>query len=309
MTLDQLKIFAAVVEHQSVTEAAGVLHMSQPGITQQLQRLQSQFNAVFYRRTGRGIEITDCGRAFYQSIKPGLRQLAEVEASYRAGPNPRRQERFKVGGTAVTSAALLPALLGQFKKAKPGVEIEFRSRSAEGFEKTVLKSLVEISMGTRQPDSVRLQAEAYRKVGLVLFAAPNHPLARKPRVSVSDLLSHSWLVRSSRTHPGTSSVLLKRLSDDGLDIRVGCRCDSSDAVKAAVRQRLGIGLAFEDVVKAEAHRGEFKILKGHGLKLEGEAVLVYRKDRELSPAAQEFLALARGGRDSNGQRVQICHQT
>lgn len=64
-------------------------------------------------------------------------------------------------------------------------------------------------------------------------------------------------------------------------------------MKAAVRQRLGIGLAFADVVKPEARRGEFKILKGHGLKLEGEAVLVYRKDRELSPVAQQFLALAR----------------
>ena len=122
MTLDQLKVFATVVEYQSLTEAAGALRVSQPGITQQLKRLQYECGALFYRRNGRGIEITRSGRAFFNRIQPVLRQIGAIENLYKRAPNLAHPEVFRVGGTPMTSACLLPELLGQLKKVKPAVE-------------------------------------------------------------------------------------------------------------------------------------------------------------------------------------------
>jgi DNA-binding transcriptional LysR family regulator len=76
------------------------------------------------------------------------------------------------------------------------------------------------------------------------------------------------------------------------------RCDGPAAVKAAVRQRMGVGVAFEDVLKPEIDSGEFKLLKVRGLELEATSFMVYAKKRVLSPLAQEFLELLRDARKS-----------
>ena len=71
----------------------------------------------------------------------------------------------------------------------------------------------------------------------------------------------------------------------GLDIKIGLRCEDPMAVKAAVRQRMGVGLGFEDTIKAELDDGKFKIIAVRDLKLEGASYIVYSKRRPLSPIA------------------------
>jgi DNA-binding transcriptional LysR family regulator len=71
------------------------------------------------------------------------------------------------------------------------------------------------------------------------------------------------------------------------------------AVKAAVRQGMGVGMGFEDTIKAEVKAGELKILRVCGLQLETSSFIVYSKQRPLSPLAQEFLELLRAERDRN----------
>ena len=74
------------------------------------------------------------------------------------------------------------------------------------------------------------------------------------------------------------------------------RCESPDAVKMAVKKKMGVGILFKNVVEADVRRGDFKIIKIPGLNLIGESYIIYPKDRPLSPNAQEFLALLRQSR-------------
>ena len=80
------------------------------------------------------------------------------------------------------------------------------------------------------------------------------------------------------------------------------RCDTPGAIKAAVRQKMGVGFAFEDSLKAEIDAGEFKILKVRGLELEVESFIIYSKKRPLSLLAQQFLELLRGVRRTRNPR-------
>jgi DNA-binding transcriptional LysR family regulator len=79
-------------------------------------------------------------------------------------------------------------------------------------------------------------------------------------------------------------------------LKIGMYCDGPTAIKAAVRQNMGVGIAFEDAVKSEVISGEFKILKVPGIELEGASFIIYSKKRKLSPLALEFLELLRSAR-------------
>lgn len=81
-----------------------------------------------------------------------------------------------------------------------------------------------------------------------------------------------------------------------MDIKIGLRCEDPTAVKAGVRQGMGIGIAFEETVKAEIRAGEFAVLNIPGLTLSAKSFVIHKKINQLSPLAQEFLELLRGAR-------------
>jgi DNA-binding transcriptional LysR family regulator len=131
---------------------------------------------------------------------------------------------------------------------------------------------------------------------MVLFVSSAHPLARISKVTLVDVQAFPLVIRYIGGVHGATVRLLNELAAQGLKVKVGMRCEAPDAIKEAVEKNAGIGIVFEDVVKREVDRGEFKILKGHGLKLESDTYILYRDDKPLSALAQEFLTLLRKAR-------------
>jgi hypothetical protein len=79
-------------------------------------------------------------------------------------------------------------------------------------------------------------------------------------------------------------------------MRIAMLCDAPAGIIAAVRQGMGVGIAFADSIKLEIDAGEFKALKVDGFEVEAESFIVYAKNRPLSPIGREFLELLREAR-------------
>lgn len=62
MTLDQLRVFLAVVEYLHFTRAAEALYISQPAVSAAIQNLEEQYGVRLFHRIGRQIEITEGGK-------------------------------------------------------------------------------------------------------------------------------------------------------------------------------------------------------------------------------------------------------
>src|SRR4051794_36536645 len=93
MTLQQLEYFLAAVEHGSFSAAADTLHMAQPSLSEQVRRLEGELGVTLFHRLGRGIKLTEAGRALRPHAE---RVLADVEGA-RASVVEVRELR---GGTA-----------------------------------------------------------------------------------------------------------------------------------------------------------------------------------------------------------------
>jgi len=74
---------------------------------------------------------------------------------------------------------------------------------------------------------------------------------------------------------------------------VAVRCESPDAVKTAVREKVGMGILYQDAVRHDLAKGEFISVRLSGLKLEGESFVIWHRDKPLSSTALGFLALLR----------------
>ena len=293
MTLHQFTIFAAIAKHGSLTRASQELHITQSCVSQQMRLLQEEYGAKLYNRAARGIELTLAGRHFLAAILPILEQVKRLKTS-PIKPVVPDADLLVVGATYSSSTILVPSLLSRFKKLHPGMQIDFRSNNGVEIERLLLKEKIEIAVTTRFSSSPRIMAEPFRRERLALVVSRRHPLARVREVALQDIERTPLLVRASGGRDGTIVKRLKSLVEQqGIKITIGMRFESPTAMMEAIQRNMGIGLLYEDVVRDNLQRHEFKEIKIRGLKLEGQSYIVYLKERHLSKAANDFLKLLR----------------
>jgi len=119
MTLHQL-IFESVARHLNVTKASQELHMSQPGVSQQVKLLEQECAARLVVRIGQGVELTERGQAFLDAIRPIVSQAEKIEGTFKVRSNEKKSSFLTVGGSRSHSVAVLPEILRAFQ-TKPSV--------------------------------------------------------------------------------------------------------------------------------------------------------------------------------------------
>jgi len=87
--------------------------------------------------------------------------------------------------------------------------------------------------------------------------------------------------------------ILSQIEKQGFNLNVVMHCDSSDALKSAVKEGIGIGIIYRDLAGAEIERKEFKVIRFDGLMMRSESYIIYPKERPLSGNAQSFLTILR----------------
>ena len=287
MTLQQFRIFSAIAKSGNLTRAALELGTSQPAISHQMKLLRDSYGAILYIRTSFGIALTPAGESLLVGIGPILDLVGKLKSG-RALTAMRHASRevLRVGGVESASTHLLPTALAQFRADHPNVALEFRTRTSDLLERMVLNASMDMAVTVRRAVSGDLQCEPLRHERVVLFVPARHRLAHSKNIPLSELFAEALILRGGH---GVTDRALKQLRDRGVEIRVGMYCDGPTAIKAAVAQGMGVGMVFEESLKAEVAAGKFKILNIRGLELEGHSYVIYSKSRALSLSAQEFL--------------------
>ena len=103
LSLQQLRCFCATVELGSFTAAAAALHVSQPAVAEQVRKLEQALDADLFVRAGRGVVLTEAGRAFAEHAARSLRAVEDAADSIgelstlRSGDRRDRHLRRPVG--------------------------------------------------------------------------------------------------------------------------------------------------------------------------------------------------------------------
>ena len=122
MTLEQLRIFAAVAERQHVTRAAEALNLAQSAASASIAALEAQYGTKLFHRVGRGIELTDAGQLFLSEARAVLAraEAAELALAELAG---LKRGMLRVRASQTIASYWLPRYLVAFRRAHPGVDL------------------------------------------------------------------------------------------------------------------------------------------------------------------------------------------
>ena len=291
MTFRQLRIFVVVGRRLNLGAAADELRLAQPSVSEQLRLLEEELGTKLHRKTARGIELTPPGLLFLRDAKLILSRIERLKAKVGSAALASTAGTLNVGGSYSPSASLLLSLLARFEKSHPEAELSLRTDSRAVVERLVLNGEVDLAVLNDPPSNRHLTMEPYRSEPVVAFVHPNHPLAKKPRLNWEELGRVGFVIRRRVGGKGTADRYLQNLRKNGVRLKVLMRCDSPEAVKAAVKRNMGVGILFRNVVADSLKQGEFKAIKLPGEAIEGKSCILYHKTRPLSPLAQDFLKL------------------
>lgn len=131
MELRHLRYFVCVAEEQNIGRAALRLHISQPPLTRQIQQLEEQVGALLFKRTSRGVELTDAGRVLYEEARNILGQAERAaERTHKAALGRLGRIDVAIFGSGIFG--VIPQLLRRFREAYPEVNIVLHSLDKEG---------------------------------------------------------------------------------------------------------------------------------------------------------------------------------
>src|ERR1051325_5223800 len=245
MLLDRIELFISVAKHHNLAKTARETHVSASSVCQRLKSLERDFGTKLYKKNKEGIELTDAGHTFLSGVTEILAELESLKKNLSATPESANQS-LSVGGTYNPSAKHLPAAIAAFKRTHPEIKVSFWTGTRIHIENCLRNFEVEIALIQSPSKNPQFHLEPFALDTLTFFAHPTHPLAKKKHLDLTDLANTPLIVRAGK---GTTGKMLKKLKARGLHtLNVGLRCGTPNGVKAAVKNQMGIGILFWDML-------------------------------------------------------------
>jgi LysR family hydrogen peroxide-inducible transcriptional activator len=297
MEMQQLRYVVAVARSGNFSRAAEQCHVSQPSLSQQIQKLEDELGERLFDRMKREARLTAPGETF---LRRAVKILEEVDAAKREASDAHSLLRgtLTVGVLPTIAPYLLPDVLTQFTEKFPGTEIVVQEDTTARLLKLTHGYEIDLALVSRPIEDERLEVRTLFAEELLLALPPGHPLTRKRSVSVADLEKERLIVMKEGHCLGDQVLGFCERRD--LKPNISFRSAQLETIQALVNSGLGISLIPEMAASREREDlPEYRSFQAP--RPEREIVAVWPKQRSPGRATVEFLKII-VGRAGPGRR-------
>ncbi len=284
VTLRQLKVFESVARHLSFSRAAEELHLTQPAVSMQVKQLEEQAGLPLTEMIGKKVYLTEAGEEIARHARRIAQQLREAEEALDALKGVRGG-RLAIGVIS-TAKYFAPRLLAEFRRRKPGVEIDLRVHNRETIVRQLADNEIDLAIMGQPPQEFATVAEAFADHPLVIVAAPDHPLAAKKQIAPKLLNEETFLIREPGS--GTRAAMERYFADAGIAPRHLLEMVGNETIKQAVMAGLGLAFISAHTVSLECEVGRIVKLPVTGTPIIRRWFVVHRAEKALLPVAETF---------------------
>ncbi len=193
MEIHQLRYFVAVAEEGNFSHAAEREHVSQPGLSQQIQKLEAELEQPLFDRLPRSVVLTEAGRRFLEYAQQILTDIAEARRSV-AALDTEVAGRLAVGAIPSIALYVLPRLIVNFERAYPKVTFEIFEDTTDKLAERLEEGTLDVVLATSGDERPNLVQHSLGKEPLLMLLPAKHRLARKKTIAWSDLAAEKFLL-------------------------------------------------------------------------------------------------------------------
>lgn len=290
MELRQLKTFRTVAATLNFTRAAEVLSYVPSNVTMQIKALEDELGVRLFDRLGKQLILTPEGKRFLTHIESVFNKLDEARSVVHDHEN--LSGTLTISANEVLCAYRLPGAFHLFRSRHPGVRLIFRSVPNQQLKQTLFEGTADIVF--MLDESIRssgLAVEPLLEETFRLFAAPDHPLAKRSVLQLEDFHGEVFLTNEKGCPYRT--MFDRSFEKEGIDSITYLEFQSAEAIKQCAITGIGIAFLPEIVAEAEVERGELVALPWQIPDLHVYTQMLWHKDKWLSPIMLSFIEAAR----------------
>lgn len=247
MELHQIRYFLAVHKTGSFTAAAKLCNVSQPSLSAQLSKLESELGGPLFERSRQGARPTERGRVFLPRAMEVAHQVESVGTEMEELDGLKRGEVF-LGCLPTTGAYLLPELLAAFGMKYPDIHVSLLEESSPGLARALRDFEIDAAIIDEAGMGPGLSGDKLFTEPLYLAVPPDHPMAQRRIVELSEFVNEN-IILMKQGH-GFHSIVRKALEDAGVEVHVVYESAEIETVQGLVAAGLGISLVPGMVRKA-----------------------------------------------------------
>lgn len=277
MLLENVIMFSKVASQKSISKVASANHISQPALSQQMQRLEEELGTKLFVRSNRGIELTEAGHIMqryavlfeknYQNLREEIDNLSSSNVTFRIAASP------------VVCNYALPCNLYKMNKRFPDCAFSMVDEQSAEVIHQVQNGQVDIGFVVGHSDADGLVETPAFSDRIYLIANSTTPI---PEIkTIQDIKKLPLLMLNS----SFSSYRLVRdyLRREGIEtdmLTISSTLNSTEAIKSAVFAGYGVAFLPYMAVKKELYMKEFKIIDIPNFDLNYDIYSVYSANCE-----------------------------
>jgi DNA-binding transcriptional LysR family regulator len=285
--LNQLVIFAKVVETQSFTAAGRALGLPKSTVSRKVAQLEERLGALLLERTTRKLSLTEVGAAFYERCARIAMDVDEAEHAvlgHRAA-----RGLLRVTATPECAASCLSELVSEFLVAHPelDIELEFTDRDVDMLEEGID---LWIRGGRAQPSlGLGLTVRELGPLQRIMVASPSYLQRRGIPERPEDLEGHDLVLLGSPRR--TATMELRGPGGESIELTTRPRLMANDLAMCCEAVLAGVGLGMLPAFRCteELESGALQVVLHDWARTDGSLRAVYPTARHLSAKVRSFM--------------------
>jgi DNA-binding transcriptional LysR family regulator len=242
MELRYLESFLAISEELHFGRAAARLHMSQPSLSQHLQRLERSVGVRLVNRGPHQVTLTSAGdvfRAEARRLLEGLRDAVEITREVGTG----QAGTVRVGFNYPAGRRVLPPTLSGMARTHPRLRAVLLERRSGPQLTHLAAGELDVALVFGAPADPYFASRTVFRTPLMALVAAEHPLATRPSVRFAELAEHRCILFNRDLSPASHDALTQAAEENGITLDVVDEVDDSLATAMVVATGSVVGFA------------------------------------------------------------------
>ena len=297
----KLETLLRVAEVGSFTQAAKILSLTQPAVSQHIKQLEKELGIRIFNRSEGQLHLTTEGElvlGYAKRVRMLYQNLQQSLSDYKS-----QAKRLSVGITHTAESNLIAEVLAQYCSEHPGVRLTILTDTISNLYNKLKTYEIDIAVVEGKVYDASLNSILIDTDCLVLDVANESPLARKSSVTLDELKKENLILRLPSS--GTRNLFVSHLESNGMSIdefNIILEVDNIATIKDLIRRGFGVSILAKSACYDEASKGKMRLLPVENLGMIREINLVYTPDfehvsmlRDIARIYEESLRFRRSG--------------
>lgn len=278
-TLNQLNVFLKVSETLNITKAAEELHLTQPAVSIQLKNFQQQFDIPLIEVVQKKLYLTEFGKEIAEAAERIIEEAKAIEYKMHEHQG-ALTGKLKVASVS-TGIYIAPYFLGDFIKSNENIELMLDVTNKSQVIESLEQNKVDFAFVSVLPEHLNIEHIELLSNKLYLIGNQSSPEKNQEL----DKLPLIFREKGS----GTRHVMEKYLLTRNMSLKPQLELTGNEAIKHAVIAGLGYSIMPLIGIKQELDKELLKIIPRKEFPIESKWMLIWMKNKKLSPVANAFL--------------------